>query len=90
LYEGTLKISLKSSLLTNWEIFSDLNEKSFENFSANPTTNQLGTFRANNKWVLKNFLSAPPTNQLGNFLRFWQSNLKIFLNFSKGPSAYSE
>ena len=63
-------------LLTNWEIFWDLYEKTFENFSANPTTNQLGTFRANNKWVLKNFLSAPPTNQLGNFLRFWQSNMK--------------
>ena len=67
LYEGTLKISLKSSLLTNWEIFSDLNEKTFENFSANL-----------------------PTNQLGNFLRFWQSNLKNSLNFSKGPSTYSE
>ena len=71
--------------LTNWEIFSDLNEKTFENFSANPTTNQLGTFRANNKWVLKNFLSAPPTNQLGNFLRFWQSNMKKFHQFFKRP-----
>ena len=31
----------------------------------------------------KIFLSAPSTNQLGNFLRFWQSNLKNSLNFSK-------
>lgn len=38
----------------------------------------------------KIFLSAPPTNQLGNFLRFWQSNLRNSLNFSKGPSTYSE
>ena len=82
---------MKASLLTNWELFSDLNEKTFEIFSANPTTNQLGTFRANNKWVFEeNFLSAPPTNQLGNFLRFWQSNLKNSLNFSKVPSTYSE
>ena len=27
----------------------------------------------------------PLTNQLGKFLRFWQSNLKSPLNFSKGP-----
>jgi hypothetical protein len=85
LYEGILKKSLKVSLLTNWENFSDLSEKTFENFSANPTTNQLGTFRANNKWVLKKFLSAPPTNQLGNFLRFWQSNMKKFHQFFKRP-----
>ena len=38
----------------------------------------------------KNFLSAPPTNQLGNFLRFWQSNLKNPLSFSKDPFTYSE
>ena len=48
-------------------IFSDLNEKTFEIFSANL-----------------------PTNQLGNFLRFWQSNLRNSLNFSKGPFTYSE
>ena len=74
---------MKASLLTNWEIFSDLNEKTFENFPANPTTNQLGTFRANNKWVLEKFFKCPSTNQLGYFLRFWQSNLKNPLNFSK-------
>ena len=52
----------------------------------NPLTNQLGTFRANNKWVFEeNFLSALPTNQLGNFLRFWQSNMKKFHQFFKRP-----
>ena len=53
--------------LTNWENFSDLNEKTFENFSV-----------------------SLPTNQLGNFLRFWQSNLRNSINFSKGPFTYSE
>ena len=38
----------------------------------------------------RKILSTPPTNQLGNFFGFWQSNLKNPLNFSKGPSTYSE
>ena len=53
--------------LINWELFSDLNEKTFENFSV-----------------------SLPTNQLGNFLKFWQSNLRNSINFSKGPFTYSE
>jgi len=49
LYEGTLKISLKSSLLANWEIFSDLNEKTFEDFSASPLYYLIGNFSGKNK-----------------------------------------
>jgi hypothetical protein len=40
--------------------------------------------------TFENFSVSLPTNQLGNFLRFWQSNLRNSLNFSKGPSTYSE
>lgn len=64
--EGFFAKKVTPSLI-NWENFSDLNEKTFENFSV-----------------------SLPTNQLGNFLRFWQSNLRNSINFSKGPFTYSE
>ena len=35
--------------------------------------------------ILKEIFQGLPTNQLGTFSRFWQSNLKSPLNFSKGP-----